>query len=422
MKRLSIIFWREYRMRIRRPSFWVLTLLVPVILAALYALPVLAARNAHQPTTLLVVDETGLFDGGLVGNDQVHFVSMATLQEAEAECKDRRGTVILHIPLRQTTLPHDAFLRYYGTAPSAAVERMVANQLQVLLRNAILEDVYQLEPSVYHSVESTHITLHSQDSATGRESFARVKSVVAAVLCVLLVLALLLFGVQTMRAVQEERQNRTVEVLATSVRPLLVLSGKLLAVAAVALTQLFLWMALTALCIKGIQASSPQLFSDARAQQEQLSLATKGEQSTLQYGSTVQLVDDTVQGLTAIRLPVVAILFVLCFLMAYLFYGSLLAALAARLDSDADALQWSLMVLSPLLVALALVPLMLSQPSGVMAQTLTLLPFTAPLATLARLPFGLPMWQAAVAGVLLMLCIALAALLAARTYRRRLLS
>ena len=135
----------------------------------------------------------------------------------------------------------------------------------------------------------------------------------------------------------------------------------------------------------------------------------------------MQLVDETVQGLTAINLPLVAALFLLFFLMGYLLYGALLAALAARLDSDADALQWVLVLMSPLLILLLLIPLLLQSPASALAQGLTILPFTAPAAVLLRLPFGIALWQVLLAAFLLLAAFAAAALLAARTYRRHLI-
>ena len=415
MRETLLILRREYRLRLRKPSFWVLTVLIPVVLAVLYLLPVVAAQRSAERTTVLVVDQTGLFDGGLQSTDEVHFHSMPSLDYARREAGKR--DLVLFIPMRETTIPRDAFLYYRGDGPSPAVQNAVSHQLQTLLHNAILEDVYQVEPSVYHSVESTDIRLRVQDAATGHESHARVKTVVALVLAVLMVLALLMFGAEVMRSVQEERQNRTAEVLVTSVRPVQLLVGKVAGVALTAVTQLVLWTMLTALCIRGIQASAPDLFAQARAQQEQRSIATKGEDATAQYGSTVQLVDETVQGLTAIRLPLVAGVFLLYFLLGYLLYGSLLAAVAARIDSDADALQWTFLVGSPLLVALILGMFVVRAPSGALAVWLTLVPFTAPVAALLRLPFGLPAWQVAVSVALLLVFFVLSARLAARSYR-----
>lgn len=418
MKKILLVVGCECRTRLRRPSFWVLTVLVPVVLAMLYVLPVVAAHKAAEPTTVLVVDETGLFAGALPSTDEVVYRTMPSLDYAWREGGDRDA--VLFVPMRETTIPHDAILYYNGSMPSLTVQNTVEHHLQQLLRNAILEDVYHLEPSVYHSVEATRISLHAREAASGRESHLQVKTVAAITLGVLMVLAVILFGVQTVRSVMEERQNRMAELLATSVRPVQLLAGKMCGVALTAVLQLMLWSALTAAAIAGVQASAPDLFAQARAQQEQRALASKGEAATMQYQATVTLVDQTVEGLTAIQLPLVAALFFLFFIAGYLFYGSLLAALAARLDVGADALQWTLLVSAPLLVTLALAVPLLKAPAGALATWLTLVPFTAPVAAMLRLPFGLPIWQVVTATVVLLIAAALAAVAAARMYRRHL--
>ena len=415
MKKVFIIIGREYTKRLKKPAFWVITLLVPLLVAALYALPVISAQRGGKSANVMVVDQTGLFMNGLRSTDAVQFTIQPDLEYARSH---RDGDdIILFIPLRETTIPHDAFLYYHGKAPSPAVQSAVDDQLQQLLRNAIMEDVYRVEPAVYHSVESTHINLHAQDAATGRESFARTKGVVAIVLAALMTLALILFGVQVMRSVQEEKQNRVAEVIASSVRPAQLLVGKVAGVALAAITQLTLWIILTAAAIGGVQAAAPELFEQARHQQEQRTFASKGSEATAQYNGTVQLVDDTVQGLTSINMPLVAALFVLFFLLGYMLYGSLLAALAARLDSDADALQWTLLLCSPLLLTLIVAPWTIGRSAF-----LIILPFTAPVAVMLQLPFGVAVWQVVTAALLLLATCAGAAILAARSYRRNLLS
>ncbi len=419
MKKIMLVLGRECRLRLRRPSFWVLTLLVPLLLAALYALPVVAANRSTEQAQVLVVDETGLFEHSLQPSDEVSFRSMPSLEFARREMDaDDDISAILLIPMRETTIPRDAFLYHRSSTPPFVLQQYIGGQLQMILRNAILQDVYQLDPRVYQSVSSTDIKLHTQDAATGRESFARVKGVVATVLAVLMVLALIIFGVQVMRSVQEEKATRVAEVVASSIHPVQLMVGKVGGVALTAVMQLVLWVMLTAAAIGGIQASNPDLFAQAREQQSARSLATKGAEATAQYNTSVQLVDETVQGLTAINLPLVATVFLVFFLLGYLLFGALLAALASRLDSDADALQWVLLLLSPLLLVLMFIPLILRSPDGALAHWLSVIPFTAPAAVVLRLPFGIATWQVILAAILLILLFLGAALLAARSYKR----
>lgn len=422
MKKLLLILSREYRLRLCRPSFWVLTLLVPLLLAALYALPVVVASGEKEQAEVLVVDETGLFENGLRPTPEVAFRRMPSLDYARRTMDTSdRVAAILFIPMREFTIPRDAFFYHRSSTPPLALQSLVDSQLQMLLRNAIIEGVYHLEPSVYHSVESTNIRLHPHDAVTGRESFARVKSVLAVVLAALMVLALIVFGVQVMRSVREEKNSRVVEVVIASVRPLQLLVGKVVAVSLAALTQLALWVVLTALAVSLVRSSNPDLFAYAEQQLEAPSVASKGTEATLQYAAPLSLPDEAMQGLAAVDLPTVAALFALFFLLGLLLYGALLAALASRLDPDADTLQWTLVAASPMLLVLVLAPWLLQQPAGTLAQCFTLIPFTAPAAAMLRLPFGIGTLQLALAVLLLLASFFLAALLAARTYRRHLL-
>lgn len=424
MRKLFVIISREYRMRLRRPAFWVLTLLVPLLLAALYAIPVIAASQASDRATVLVVDETGLFHS-LQSTDEVAFQPQPDLDHARQRMTEADSVAaILFIPARQNgEVPRDAFLYHRDNRPPQAVVNAANSQLQLLLRRSILADAYaQLDPAQRRSVENTGIRIHTLDADSGRESFATVKTVAATVLAVLMVMALMVFGIQVMRSVQEEKSTRVAEVVASSAKAVHLLTGKLIGIALAAVTQLVLWGLLTAAAIGLIQKSNPALFAQARAQQEAvLSVATKGVEATAQYNSPVQLVDEAVQGLTAINLPLVASIFFLFFLLGYLLYGALLAALAARLDSDADALQWVLVVLSPLLLTLLLIPLLLNATGGTLATLLTYIPFTAPATVLLRLPFGIGITDVTLAALLMLLCFAAAALLAARTYKRHIL-
>ena len=413
MNKIWLIMQRELRQRISKPSFWVLTVLVPVVMAALYAIPVIAAQRATEPVTVMVVDETGLFEGGLQSTADVRFQAMPTVSYAEQH-RESDADLVLYIPRRETAMPREATLYYRGfNQPSLAVQSTVDRQLQQLLHAAILEDVYGLTPSERISLEGSRINMKTRDVVTGREGLTHVKTVLAVVLAVLMALAMIIFGVQLMRALQEERQNRIAEVVATSVRPLHVVGGKMCGVMLTALLQLLLWTAITIVFIAAIQAAAPDLFDAVREQAAQRSLATKGAVATMQYDTTVTLVDDAVSGLAAINLPLIAVVFLCSFLLGFMLFGGLLATLAAKLDSDADTLQWTLLFCSPLMVVPLLVSLVMRG-----SKWLLLLPLTAPAAMVAALPFGVA-WGTVLLSLLLTALAAAASLaLAAYTYRR----
>ena len=373
MKKMFVIVRREVVARLRKPAFWVVTLLVPLVVAVLCLLPVEAAKRAGRPTTVLVVDQTGLFADRLCSTDLVHFRTMPTVEYAESQREE--GDLVLVVPLRETYMPRDATLYYRGTRPpSVAVQGAVDAQMQQLLRTAIMEDVYGLSPDERHLVESSHVHLRIRDAVSGREGMARIRIAVALVLSVLICLVVILFGMQVMRAVQEERQNRIAEVLATSVRPIQLMSGKMTGVALAALVQLALW---ALLAVVGVRMARAGALAAASA--------------------------------VAPDMALLIACFVVAFLLGFLLYGGLLAALAVRLDYEADAFQWSLAVCWPLLLVPLMVPL-IARGSAV----LLFIPFTAPAALVATLPFGIGVGQFAISLLLLALAAAAALLLASK--------
>ena len=365
----------------------------------------------------MVVDETGLFSQ-LQSTRDVRFQPMAGIAYARRQLYDGQADALLYIPLFQTALPRQAVLYFRAHTPSMQVQSSIDHQLQSLLRNAILEDVYGLSASDYQTLTNTRLRLSVQDAATGRDSFTGVKSAAAAALALLMALTLMVFASQVMRGVREERQNRVMEVVATSVRPGQLLVGKLCGVALTALVQLLLWGSLTLLAVKAVQWANPDLFSLAASQQQAQSLDVRHLDPT---AAPTLMVDHAMQGLTAIDLPLMGGMFLLFFVLGYLVYGALLAAAASRSDTDAEPLAAVLLGCAPLLLAAVLLPVVLATPDGTWATALTLVPFTAPVAVLARLPFGLPWWQVATAAAAMLATAAALSAWAARIYRKNLL-
>lgn len=390
MKNAILILRRELGLSLRKPSFWLLALVVPLMLTILYALP-LTSFLAQKPTTVLVVDETGLFAGAMPSDEAIHYRTLPTLDEAKRQMGGKDA--LLLIPRRQTTIPRDAFLYYQRRAPSLTVQSRIDSRLQTLLQNAIAEDVYGLDPDAYRSLEATHINLHTRQQGTTHDSHPATRRTLASVLAILMALTLTVFGIEVMKSVRQERHSRIAELLLTSVHPLGLMWGKVGAVAIRATLQVALWIGLTTAAIATIRASLRQPTPDL-------------------LPPTADLI-----GLSAIDLPLTAAIFLLFFLLGLALYGLVLAAIGSRLDADADATGWSIAACSPLLIAGLATPLV-----GAHATPFILCPLTAPVSVVATLPFGIDTWLVATAALLTLACAILAAFAAARTYRKHIVA
>lgn len=433
MNKILLVIQREYLTRVKKPSFWVLTIVVPILLAGVYAIPIILASRPIEHAHVLLVDDTGLFQGQFRSGRDITYHEAGSIDYARRELQQHDSLdAIVYIPARETTLPRDAYLYYRSDAPSLTVQTDAQNQLQEILRNSILLDVHGLTPEDYALLTSTHIKLRPQDIETGRDGFLQVKIVVGVLLAFLVFMAVFMFGSQVMRGVMEEKTSRIVEVIVCSVKPFQLMMGKVVGIGLVGLTQFALWVLLSGIAVVGVQASNADLFQQATAHQTEI--ASKGTEATTQYEAEQaraaeyeagQGIDNSVkeliEGLTGINFAMLIVLFVFYFVFGYLLYASLFAAAGSLVDNETDSQQFTLPMTVPLILTLLLMPAMVGQPSGSLSVWLSIIPFTSPVAMLMRIPFGVPVWQVALSMLLLLITFPLCIWAAAKVYRSAIL-
>ena len=448
MNTIPLVIRREYLTRVRKPSFWLLTILVPILLAIVYAIPVYMALRPIDKTVVLVVDESGVFggfdrddtlrtDSHFSSSDEIEYRYAASLDYALRQldgqpptangqrptANGQQPTAILYIRSRASeAIPTDACLYFKRDLPPQQVRTDVDRQLQRILRNRLLQ-AHGISDDEYALITGTKINLRTQDLETGREAFTEVKTALGLILAMLIYIAIFMFGSQVMRGVVEEKTNRIVEVIVCSVKPFHLMMGKVVGIALVGLTQFLLWVFLTGIAVVGIQASNSELFSNATTKHQITELATKGNDATLQMQQASDLADvpQLVEGIAAIDFSVILPMFLFFFVFGYLLYATLFAAAGAMSDTDTDTSLFSLPLTIPLLAVLLLMPAMLEAPSGTLSQVLSIIPFTSPVAMMLRIPFGVPIWQIVLSVSLLIATIPLCTWLAARIYRSSIL-
>lgn len=424
MKKILLIISREYLSRVKKKSFWILTIVVPLLFAGLYAIPIYLAVRPQEKTTVLVVDDTKLFDGAFKSSKEIVYQYAGSLDYAQRRMTEEDSvTAVLYIPARETTIPGDAFLYYQGSSPSASLQSDVSEQLQSHIRTIILQDVHGITEEEFDQVNATRIKLHTKDMETGKEAFTEVKSVIGLVLGLVIFMVVLTFGSQVMSGVSEEKTSRIVEVIVSSVKPFQLMMGKVIGIGFVGLTQFTMWIMLSMVGFVGIQATNPELFEAAKARQNMTELATKGTDAVeqMQALNDAPVVTKLVQGLTAIDFPLIITMFLIYFVLGYFFYATLFAGVGALVDVDTNAQQFSLPITIPLMLVMIMMPAIINEPSGSLATWLSVIPFTSPVAMMIRIPFGVPIWEAAVSVGILLLFVPLNTWVAGRIYKRGIL-
>ena len=435
MNKILLVIQREYLTRVKKPSFWILTLVVPILLAGVYAIPIILASRPLEHANVLVVDDSGLFQGQFRSGRDITYHEAGSIDYARRQLEQTDTLdAIVYIPARETTLPRDAYLYYRTDAPSMTVQGDVNSQLQEILRNRILLDVHGLTPDDYTMLTSTHIKLRTQDIETGRDSFLQVKIALGIILAMLVFIAVFMFGSQVMRGVMEEKTSRIVEVIVCSVKPFQLMMGKVVGIGLVGLTQFALWVILSAIAVTGVQLTHADLFEQVSQRGNRTEIATKGDEATSQY-QTAQYeaaqyeagegidnsLQDLIQGLTDINYGLIILLFIFYFVFGYLLYASLFAAAGSLVDNDTDSQQFTLPLTVPVLLAMLLLPAIINEPSGNISTWLSLIPFTSPVAMLLRIPFGVPVWQVVLSMLLLLATFPLCIWAAAKIYRSAIL-
>ena len=396
MRKILLVISREYRTRIQKKSFWVVSIIVPLLLVALYVIPIYLSMQSDEQTGIIVVDETTLF-GKFRTNDEVRYTHLKDIEEAKTQLQtSAQYSAILYIPRTETRIPSDAYLYYYAHSPNITAINNIETQLERILKNNILLEVYQISKDDYKMINDAMVHLHSKDLETGRDNFLEVKIALALVLAALIYIVITIFGGQVMRGIIEEKNNRIVEVIVSSLHPFQLMMGKIVGIAAVGLTQFLLWVILSVAAISITNAANPDI------------------SSIVSSADNIHLPILT-QGLLSIDFGVILPTFLVFFILGYLLYAATFAAIGATTDTESQ--QYVLPITIPLILAIILSPLIVASPGGNVAQWLSFIPFTSPVAMMLRLPFGVPLAQIWLSSGILLISFVLLTWIAARIYR-----
>lgn len=217
-------------------------------------------------------------------------------------------------------------------------------------------------------------------------------------------------GSMVMQGVMEEKTNRIVEVLVSSVRPFELMMGKIIGIALVALTQLAIWIVLGV----ALMACAASIFAPEAAAVASSVAADPAVASSM---ADPGVVSEIMAKLQAVNFVQIISLFVVYFLFGYLLYASLFAICGAAMDSPQDGSQLTLIVVIPLFAAIYIAIHTMQDPSSQLSFWSSMFPFTSPIIMMARLPFGVPAWEIALSLVLLIGTFVLFTWIAARIYR-----
>lgn len=412
MNKVRLIILREYLTRVKKKSFIVMTILGPLLIAAMIILPALLSEWSETgEKRVAVLDETGLYFQKFKDQENISFYYVyEDLDNEKDKALYKQGDLLLYIPLTQLSLPVNAQL-FSTKQPGLNVTSYVRSVMKRVVEDEKLK-AQGIDPEVIKSAKANInlATIRVEEDGAEKESYTEVEVGIAIFAGIMIYFFIFMFGAQVLKGVMEEKQNRIVEVIISSVKPFQLMMGKIVGIAMVGLTQFLLWILLTGIILiafQGIVGMDPS------------NIGMMGQQSQLIDTESIDpgQMTKAFEIINSIDLGAMILSFIFYFLGGYLLYASLFAAIGGAVDNDADSQQFMLPVSIPLIFAVTMSGVIVNQPDSSLAIWLSMIPFTSPITMIMRIPFGVPIEQIIASGALLILGFIFTTWLAGKIYR-----
>ena len=437
MHKIILIIKREYLTRVRKKSFLVMTILGPLLMAAIVVVPIFMATRGNEMKTVAVIDQTGFFFEKFKDTDNIKFHYLVSdIASAKANFRKSGDYALLFIPRTEVSIPTNAILYAEGSVSisiKSYIRNVMTKQVEDMKLEAKLKDLQTDKKNpvnvedILRSVKTTIDvnTIKITDEGKEEKSYTEINMVLGMFAGIMIYFFIFMFGSQVMRGVIEEKTSRIIEVIISSVKPFELMMGKIVGVGMVGLTQFLLWVILTFGIVTVVTSTfTGKGVNRQTAEQSIVQNAAKYNPDNLPLPDTASAkkvqnegVNQVFEALDSVNFPVMIGAFVFFFLFGYLMYGALFAAIGGAVDSEADTQQFMLPITVPLILSIVMMQLFIQDPTGQTAFWFSVFPLTSPVAMMIRIPFGVPYWQVALSMGLLILSFLGTTWMAAKIYR-----
>lgn len=368
-RNLNIIISREYLSRVKRKSFIISTILMPIFMVGMMVAPVLIALTSTPENQLIaVIDDSGVVAKRLQNTEQVTFTPV-TGELADFKANEDYDA-ILTINRDVVSSPKDAATLYTRGAPSIQTESFVTSQLDNIVRDLRIraynidnldQILREVEPNI--NLATFRIDKEEEESTSSGLSYG-----LGMFTMFILYMFIILYGQMVMTSIIEEKNNRVLELVVSSTKPFDLMMGKILGICLVAVTQIIIWAIL-------LIAASMWLIPAITGSNDPEITAVIGQLSNPMF------------------LVNIFGFMVLFLIGGYMFYSTIYAAIGSAVDNIQDASQLSTLAVIPVILALVISMAVVQDPNSTLAFWASIIPFTSPMVMMARLPFGIPLWQ-----------------------------
>ena len=397
MDKIWLIIKREYLVRIRKKSFIVMTLLGPLLMLLVMFLPIYLTNQTQTERTVAISEQDFELFNKLENTDYVKFVviPVSIFSDLKLNFDDELYYALLEKKENEIILSSNKQV-------SLSVSNEIKSQLEQKIEQKKLIEL-GIDMRLLKQAKTT-VAVSNQiisEDGRGQKSKTELSMAIGFISGLLIYIFIFMYGTMVMRSIIEEKTNRIVEVIISSVKPFKLMMGKIIGVSLIGLTQFILWICLTSILFFIVQAYFGNIAEIESSQEiEMQSIMLEG----LMYLNNINLVE-------------ILLAFLFYFLGGYLMYGSLFAAVGSAVDAEADSQQFILPVTIPLILSFILIQPIMENPDSSLAFWMSIIPLTSPIVMMVRIPFGVADWELLLSILVLVGSFILSTKLAAKIYR-----
>ncbi len=410
---LWLVIKREFLTKVKRKSFIFVTLLTPLAMIILMVAPGYFASKSISVKNILVQDESQVFKNSKPVSKTMNFSFTDDDFEKLKESYEEDYDILIHID-EFTDLSSSPKVRFVS---KETMSLMTSESLESKIAKAFRShklDVSSIDKTEYENLETEVTMLDASEKAEGDSNSKVAMGVSTAFggfMAFLMYMVILLYGSMVMRSVMEEKMNRIVEVIVSSVKPFQLMLGKIIGASAVGTVQLVIWMLLVGI---GYFVVNATMGSGAMGQVSEMT----GGINAQDLEATGLSMDSILKEIGALNWPLIIPVIIIFFIAGFFVYSSLFAAAGSAMSDDlGESQSLTIPIMIPVILAIMMMGPVLNDPHGSIAIFGSLFPLTSPVLMPARLPFDPPMWQVLLSVVLVIAAAVFFIWLAGRIYR-----
>jgi len=395
MNKLFLIIKREYLSRVRKKSFLIMTIITPLIMAAIFILPIVISENNESVKKVAIIDENNLTNGYFEDSQTLKFNFYTTKNSLSIPLLSNNDAVLI-IPAKLNGIYEIRSSKQISLSLKEDIKEIIEKKITLvnLKENGIKPElINQSQANI--NLQTKIIDENGQEKLSSSE----LSLVIAMLSGFLIYFFIFMYGAMVMRGVIEEKTNRIIEVMISSIKPFQLMIGKIVGISLVGLTQFFFW-----LIIAFIGLSITPFILD----------------SGMLLENNLKSVNTSINILEVFNnLPINSLIlgFIFYFIAGYFLYGSLFASVGAAVDQETDSQQFILPLTIPLILSFIMIQPIIDNPHGDLAYWFSIIPFTSPIIMMVRIPFGVPFIELFISIITLIITINFTIWLSSKIYR-----